>query len=185
VKQQLKLVIINREAFKVMRDHGVSGLPNEVGGLLLGKPCLNSEDDPLVWVCHAVKGICKSGRAEVTIDSRTYEKAWIVLDQHEQRGEILVVVGYYHTHPDFGVFMSRPDQEEMVAKWRRRYNIAVVLDPMRGVWGAFGYSISGNEGRIVRIPCSLFSGCQKSYQLGKVSYDFALKSETINRTLGR
>jgi proteasome lid subunit RPN8/RPN11 len=185
VKKQLKMAIINQQAFEVMRDHGVSGLPNEVGGLLLGKPCLNSEGDFLVWVWYAVRGICKSGRAEVTIDSKTYEKAWIVMDQYEQRGEILVVVGYYHTHPDFGVFMSGFDQEEMVAKWPQLYNIAVVLDPRRGVWGAFGYSISGDEGRIVRVPCSLFSGRQKSYQLGEVSYDFALKSERINWTLGR
>jgi proteasome lid subunit RPN8/RPN11 len=185
VKQQLKLVIINRVAFQVMRDHGVSGLPMEIGGLLLGKPCLNAEGDSLVWVCQAVRGICKSGRAEVTIDSKTYEEAWMVMDRHEQRGEILVVVGYYHTHPNFGVFMSGPDQEEMIAKWRRLYNIAVVLDPMRGVWGTFGYSVSGNEGKIIRIPCALSSEKIRDYQLGMISYDFALKTERINWNLGR
>jgi proteasome lid subunit RPN8/RPN11 len=109
VKQQLKMVIINREAFEVMRGHAYCGIPNEVGGLLLGKPCLNLEGDSLVWVWHALRGICKSGKAEVTIESKTYERAWEVMDQHEQRGKILVVVGYYHTHPDFGVFMSGPD----------------------------------------------------------------------------
>jgi hypothetical protein len=73
----------------------------------------------------------------------------------------------------------------MVAKWPRLYNIAVVLDPVREIWGGFGYSISGNEGRIVRIPCSLFSGKMQDYQLGKVSYDFGLQSEGINWILGR
>lgn len=160
---KLKKAIINRYAFETMTNHAVTGIPNEIGGLLIGKPCMNEDGHFISWIIEAVKGSCFSERARVVIKEETYNKAWQILDKYEAKGEKLIVIGYYHSHPDIGVFLSGYDKETMWANWLNLHNISIVLDPVRNIWGCFGYSGE----KLVRIPSSIFDGDYKVFWKGE------------------
>lgn len=160
---RLKKVIINRHAFKTMASHSVDGIPNEIGGLLIGKPCINENNELISWVIETAKGDCLSERVKVVIKKETYNKAWQIMDKYEEEGEKLIVIGYYHTHPNMGTFLSPYDKNAIWANWVNLYNIAIVLDPVRNSWGCFGYS--GEN--LVKIPCSIFDGDYKIFWKGE------------------
>ncbi len=54
-----------------------------------------------------------------------------------------VIVGWYHTHLDLGVFMSGRDVRTQRGGFPHAHQVAVVVDPMRGLAGAFANGPSG------------------------------------------
>jgi proteasome lid subunit RPN8/RPN11 len=59
-----------------------------------------------------------------------------------QRGDY-VIVGWYHTHLDLGVFMSERDLRTQRGGFPHAHQVAVVVDPMRGRAAAFGNGPDG------------------------------------------
>jgi proteasome lid subunit RPN8/RPN11 len=59
-----------------------------------------------------------------------------------QRGEY-VIVGWYHTHLDLGVFMSERDLRTQRGGFPHVHQVALVVDPMRGQAAAFGNGPDG------------------------------------------
>ncbi len=49
----------------------------------------------------------------------------------------LRIVGWYHTHPGFGVFMSGTDQATQRQVFGMPWQVAVVYDPLNGEYGLF------------------------------------------------
>ncbi|OYT73000.1 MAG: hypothetical protein CFK52_03035 [Chloracidobacterium sp. CP2_5A] len=49
----------------------------------------------------------------------------------------LRIVGWYHTHPGFGVFMSGTDQSTQRQVFGMTWQVAVVYDPLNGEYGLF------------------------------------------------
>ncbi|MGQ9897755.1 MAG: Mov34/MPN/PAD-1 family protein [Acidobacteriota bacterium] len=49
----------------------------------------------------------------------------------------LRIVGWYHTHPGFGVFMSGTDQDTQQQVFGMPWQVAVVYDPLNGEYGLF------------------------------------------------
>ena len=103
----LKEVYINKEAYSMMEKHAYHGAPGEIGGFLLGRPCIIG-DDSVTWVMKAVPGNCVLSRGHVVIKSTTYDRAWTEMEQDE-----LIIVGWYHTHPGMGIFLSGTDVTAM------------------------------------------------------------------------
>lgn len=54
-----------------------------------------------------------------------------------------LVVGWYHSHLDLGVFMSDRDLRTQRGGFPHRHQVALVVDPMRGVAGAFANGPQG------------------------------------------
>jgi proteasome lid subunit RPN8/RPN11 len=71
-----------------------------------------------------------------------------------QRGDY-VVVGWYHTHLDLGVFMSERDLRTQRGGFPHEHQVAVVVDPMRGEVGAFGNGPGGPGTELCRISTYL------------------------------
>lgn len=158
----LKEVYITKDAFMDMENHADEGKPNEIGGFLLGKPivinnghspcCKN--DDLIIWVLKTVCGDCISQRAHVTIESSTYNRAWHEIERSDNN---LVIVGWYHTHPGMGIFLSQTDVNNMELYYHKPYQIAIVIDPIQNERGVFGWR-DGHVNSTTKVKSYIFEG---------------------------
>jgi len=113
-----------------MLKHGKAGIPLEVMGLMLGVYL----DDYTVR-CVDVFAMPQSG-TETTIESIDEAFQMLMIEMLKQTGRLEDAVGWYHSHPGFGCFLSSTDvntqksYEQMAPRW-----VAVVVDPIQSVRG--------------------------------------------------
>jgi proteasome lid subunit RPN8/RPN11 len=63
----------------------------------------------------------------VKFDSSGFEKLFEKLDC---AGFDYVIVGWYHSHPGYGCFMSAVDLQTQSDMFREKYHVAIVIDPV-------------------------------------------------------
>jgi proteasome lid subunit RPN8/RPN11 len=107
--------------------HAREGAASEVGGILLGHMAATSNHVHLV--------VMASLRAEAVRSSRIFvqftHETWARLRKARHRDYPgLRVVGWYHSHPGFGLFLSNMDREfHSLAFGSRAWQVALVVDP--------------------------------------------------------
>lgn len=143
-------VYISSLALLKMLKHGRAGVPMEVMGLMLGKLMsfilINSEaslcnillgefvDDYTVQVID-VFAMPQTGTG-VSVEAVDPVFQAKMLDMLKQTGRPEMVVGWYHSHPGFGCWLSGVDintQQSFEALSERA--VAVVVDPIQSVKG--------------------------------------------------
>jgi 26S proteasome regulatory subunit N11 len=121
---------ISSLALLKMLKHGRAGVPMEVMGLMLGK----FVDDYTVRVID-VFAMPQSGTG-VSVEAVDPVFQTKMLDMLKQTGRPEMVVGWYHSHPGFGCWLSGVDintQQSFEALNQRA--VAVVVDPIQSVKG--------------------------------------------------
>lgn len=123
-------VCISSLALLKMLKHGRAGVPMEVMGLMLGE----FVDDYTVTVID-VFAMPQSGTG-VSVEAVDPVFQAKMLDMLKQTGRPEMVVGWYHSHPGFGCWLSSVDintQQSFEALSERA--VAVVVDPIQSVKG--------------------------------------------------
>merc|ERR1712241_1495305 len=123
-------VYISSLALLKMLKHGRAGVPMEVMGLMLGE----FVDDYTVRVVD-VFAMPQSGTG-VSVEAVDPVFQAKMLDMLKQTGRPEMVVGWYHSHPGFGCWLSGVDintQQSFEALSERA--VAVVVDPIQSVKG--------------------------------------------------
>jgi len=123
-------VHISSLALLKMLKHGRAGVPMEVMGLMLGQ----FVDDYTVN-CIDVFAMPQSGTT-VSVEAVDPVFQTKMLDMLKQTGRPEMVVGWYHSHPGFGCWLSGVDintQQSFEALNQRA--VAVVVDPIQSVKG--------------------------------------------------
>ena len=124
------------EAHDDIARHARQNTSVEVGGVLVGD-WHRDADGPFVAVSHVVRcdaATSKSG--EVTF---THE-AWNVINREmDTRYAELKIVGWYHTHPTFGIFLSERDSFIHQHFFSNPGQIAYVVDPVAKTEGVFAW----------------------------------------------
>ena len=119
-------------------EHVNSSTDAEVGGILVGH---FGDDGPAV-VASVPAHKATSETANVTFTHEVWEEVLPAIDR-DHPGE--VVVGWYHSHPGFGVFLSEYDKFIQTNFFGNPQMEALVIDPLLGEGGWFEW----NEGEIV------------------------------------
>jgi len=125
-----EVVHISSLALLKMLKHGRAGVPMEVMGLMLGE----FVDDYTVRVID-VFAMPQSGTG-VSVEAVDPVFQTKMLDMLKQTGRPEMVVGWYHSHPGFGCWLSGVDvntQQSFEALNKRA--VAVVVDPIQSVKG--------------------------------------------------
>ena len=125
-----ELVYISSMALLKMLKHGRAGVPMEVMGLMLG----DFVDDYTVK-CVDVFAMPQSGTG-VSVEAVDPVFQTKMLEMLKQTGRPEMVVGWYHSHPGFGCWLSGVDvntQQSFEALNQRA--VAVVVDPIQSVKG--------------------------------------------------
>jgi 26S proteasome regulatory subunit N11 len=123
-------VHVSSLALLKMLKHGRAGVPMEVMGLMLG-----GFIDDYTISCVDVFAMPQSGTT-VSVESVDPVFQTKMLDMLKQTGRPEMVVGWYHSHPGFGCWLSSTDintQSSFEALNPRA--VALVVDPIQSVKG--------------------------------------------------
>ncbi len=127
---------VSQTALDAMRDHATSSPGAEVGGILCGQAYrLEGTACVVVDASTAIPALAADG---TPVHLQFTAEAWDhVFAERSRAAADLEIVGWYHTHPGLGVFLSRTDRHTQAAFFGQEWNLAVVLDPHSGDIGAF------------------------------------------------
>jgi proteasome lid subunit RPN8/RPN11 len=127
-------VVIRRSVWNAIYEHGRSRTDVEVCGVLVGNG-YRSDDQPYVYVEAIVRGShAESGIAQVTFTGDTWSHIHNVMDREFPDKRI---IGWYHTHPGFGIFLSPMDMFIHENFFSAHEQLAIVYDPLSGEEGLF------------------------------------------------
>ncbi|TFY67714.1 hypothetical protein EVG20_g3842 [Dentipellis fragilis] len=113
-----------------MLKHGRAGVPMEVMGLMLGE----FVDEYTVQVID-VFAMPQSGTT-VSVESVDHVFQTRMVDMLKQTGRPEMVVGWYHSHPGFGCWLSSVDiNTQQSFEQLNSRSVAVVVDPIQSVKG--------------------------------------------------
>lgn len=123
-------IYISSLALLKMLKHGRAGVPMEVMGLMLGE----FVDDYTVKVID-VFAMPQSGTG-VSVEAVDPVFQTKMLDMLKQTGRPEMVVGWYHSHPGFGCWLSGVDiNTQQSFEQLNPRAVAVVVDPIQSVKG--------------------------------------------------
>lgn len=121
---------ISSLALLKMLKHGRAGVPMEVMGLMLGE----FVDDYTV-VCVDVFSMPQSGTG-VSVEAVDPVFQTEMIEMLKQTGRPEMVVGWYHSHPGFGCWLSGVDVNTAQSfEQLHPRSVAVVVDPIQSVKG--------------------------------------------------
>ncbi len=128
------------EVARQIRQHARSNRKMEVCGVLIGR---ETSGITKVEACIAGESAAQGG-AHVTFTQDTWEHIYKIKDREYPDERI---VGWYHSHPGFGVFLS--DHDTFIHKnfFSSATQVAWVYDPHSDEEGCFGW----RNGRLERI----------------------------------
>jgi proteasome lid subunit RPN8/RPN11 len=136
-------LVVDSEVVRQIRQHARSSSKTEVCGVLIGQ-----DRDQRIDVAACIEGQnAEEAGAHVTFTQDTWEHIYAVKDQKypEER-----IVGWYHSHPGFGVFLS--DHDTFIHKnfFSSPGQVAWVFDPHSDEEGCFGW-VGGRIERLKQI----------------------------------
>jgi proteasome lid subunit RPN8/RPN11 len=135
-------VFLHQRALRELVDHTRSNTAREVGGSLVGEFCIH-QGRRFVEVHAAIWGkATKGNRTEITFTADTWASILVVQQREYPQYRI---VGWYHTHPGHGVFLSDKDLAIHNNFFRETDHLALVVDPIHHQ-GQF-YKGRGRPGR--------------------------------------
>jgi proteasome lid subunit RPN8/RPN11 len=141
---KLPIVLIPRDVQESMWRHALSETSREVGGVLIGR--VNEGDPTVVAVEVAMPAReAQASSVHITFTADSWEHWHRLLDE-QYAGRI--IVGWYHSHPNHGVFLSGHDTFIQQNFFNQPWQVAVVVDPVRNEIGCFGWE----RNEIVPLP---------------------------------
>lgn len=172
-------IYISPLALLKMLRHGRAGIPLEVMGLMLGDYV-----DEYTVKCIDVFSMPQSG-TETTIESIDEGFQVKMVEMLKQTGRNEIVVGWYHSHPGFGCWLSSTDiNTQKTFEQQVPRTVAVVVDPIQSVrgkvvidafrtYGGFPINFGGDNDQ--RQTTSNLGECKKANgfslkDLSKISY---------------
>jgi proteasome lid subunit RPN8/RPN11 len=129
-------IFLDRRTADTIERHALRDTSVELGGILLGKECIDNQTGaPFVLVTESLE----AKHYENTQASFTYtHDSWEEITRERDRLHPgLDIVGWYHTHPDFGVFLSNHDVFIQKHFFAQPLQVAYVVDPIRQTRGFF------------------------------------------------
>ena len=169
-------VFVDLDVLADMEEHALSDTSVELGGVLLGSTCLDDGGRPFIVVTDSLR----AEHYESTKGSFTFtHDTWSAITrQRDQFPKDLAMVGWYHTHPDWGVFLSGMDMFICDNFFNKPLDLAYVIDPCRGDRGMFqwtGASEIGDKRHRVRrtggffVMASRFRAAELEYYVAELS----------------
>jgi proteasome lid subunit RPN8/RPN11 len=127
-------VFFTPEVHAALWKHASGDTSVEICGVLVGT-WHRDEVGPFVKIVESIRGEGAETRfAEVTFTHQTWSKINAEMDTKFAH---LSIVGWYHTHPDFGIFLSDRDRFIQEHFFSGPGQIAHVIDPIRKIEGVF------------------------------------------------
>lgn len=121
------VVYIAEEVLRGIFDHARQHGEKEVIGKLVGKPYIHPNVDYRfvdIWGHVPVESISTSVSVKYSPEAVDHLGKDLLTDYNEER-----VVGWYHSHPKLGCFLSSRDVETQQTNYPEWFHCALVVDP--------------------------------------------------------
>jgi proteasome lid subunit RPN8/RPN11 len=127
-------VFFSPEVHAAIWKHAAEDTSVEICGVLVGS-WHRDLAGPFIKIIESIRGEGAETRfAEVTFTHQTWAK---INSEMDTRFSKLSIVGWYHTHPDFGIFLSDRDRFIQEHFFCGPGQVAHVIDPIRKIEGVF------------------------------------------------
>jgi proteasome lid subunit RPN8/RPN11 len=134
-------IVIDNETLVTIEKHAYSVLDAEVGGMLFG-----SIEDGNTVIRGMVPARTKSvDQISLTFTHEVWDK---ILVEGSQLYPDSSIVGWYHTHPSFGLFLSEYDAFIQRNFFGSKGQLALVIDPIEG---SLGWFTLGSDDNITKL----------------------------------
>lgn len=132
-RQDELLVFFEESCLKQMQEHAYADILREQAGILSGQVYV---DDGRHYV--SITSTCPADTVSDLVRFRFHEDSWAKIWQQLKDGDN--ILGWYHTHPGLGVFLSPTDLRTQQIHFRLPWSVAVVIDPISQELGIFAGS---------------------------------------------
>ncbi len=123
-------IVCSDELLAQIEEHCFSQTRTEVGGFLVGEMV-----DGKSVVTHVIKAKHTAARmAQLTFTHDTWDAAFAEMAKIKPDAQL---IGWYHSHPNFGVFLSDHDKFIQTQFFASDGRVTIVVDPIRGKRGWF------------------------------------------------
>ena len=135
-------IFVDHLAADAMERHALSDTSVELGGILLGKECVDEATGSLfVWITQALEAKHYANtQASFTYTHDSWEE---ITRERDRLFPDLDIVGWYHTHPSFGIFLSHHDLFIHQHFFSQPLQVAYVIDPIQQSRGFFQWRDRG------------------------------------------
>lgn len=125
-------VALEREPFAELTAHAKQSLDREVCGVLVGDVC-EDDEGPFVHIKAVIAGLAaRQGSTHVTYTQETWTQ---IHETMESRYPKMQIVGWYHSHPGYGVEFSEMDVFIQKNFFSAPTQVGLVTDPLGGEMG--------------------------------------------------
>src|SRR5580692_803632 len=162
-------LVVDSEVVRLIRQHARSSGKTEVCGVLIGQ-----DRDHRIEVAACIEGQnADEAGAHVTFTQDTWEHIYAVKDKKYPSERI---VGWYHSHPGFGIFLSDHDTFIHRNFFSSPGQVAWVFDPHSDEEGCFGW-VAGRIERLSQIAVVDLRGGEQADESGKPEPSFSSKED--------
>ena len=136
-------IFVDLDVLLDMEQHAASDKTVELGGVMLGGHFHDEDGNPFVVVTDSLRAEhYESTKGSFKFTHETWEK---ISRQRDEFPPDLQMAGWYHTHPDWGVFLSGMDMFICDNFFNKMLDVAYVIDPCRLDRAFFQWTGKPNE----------------------------------------
>jgi proteasome lid subunit RPN8/RPN11 len=145
-------IYVDMDSLADMEDHALSDTGVELGGVMLGGQFEDENGRPFVFITDSLRAKhYESTKGSFKFTHDTWSE---ITRERDEFPDDLQIVGWYHTHPDWGVFLSGMDMFICDNFFNKTLDVALVIDPCRQDRGLFQWT--GDEAERVRRTSGFF-----------------------------
>jgi proteasome lid subunit RPN8/RPN11 len=135
-------IFLDRRTADAIERHALSDTSVELGGILLGKECIDpATGQPFVWITQSLEAKHYANtQASFTYTHDSWEE---ITRERDRLHPDFDIVGWYHTHPSFGIFLSHHDLFIHQHFFAQPLQVAYVVDPINQTRGFFQWRDGG------------------------------------------
>lgn len=138
--EENKNIYISQAAYKEIHKFTINKTINESGGMLIGTVVEEFGKTNIVINGFVEAKFCEATPTTLKFTHNTWDYVHKEIDKKFKGQKI---VGWIHTHPNFGIFLSEYDKFIQENFFGESYQIAYVVDPIQDLEG-FYFWINGN-----------------------------------------
>jgi len=133
-------IVLSPRAVALIQAHSLSDRSTELGGVLLGSAYRN--DAQIFVEIEAALPVATLDHGPIHFTFTADSWAQLHREKAAKYPE-LNVVGWFHTHPDLGIFYSGDDVVVHTAAFTLPWQVGLVVDPVRDEASFFGWTSDG------------------------------------------
>jgi proteasome lid subunit RPN8/RPN11 len=174
-------IFVDLDALLDMEDHAKSDMRVELGGVMLGGHFEDDDGKPFVVITDTLRAQhYESTKGSFKFTHDTWAEISRRRDAYPPQTQM---VGWYHTHPDWGVFLSGMDLFICDHFFNKPLDVAFVIDPCRRHRGMFQWTEGAD--RKVRPTRGFYAIASRFRQHELAAYAALLEESAMSADLRR